>query len=464
MLSIGSKSLARGREMQMTFGSTVGMEPVVPVREDWVECAECGGYTYPSDSIEVDGRVLCSDCANSAGWAHCSDCGKVTDDNACSEDGDYYCQSCYDEKYVKCESCDCEVCKEDARQSDCRDWYCEECYNETFFSCEHCSSEVCNDSGRTDENGNCYCQSCYSDLYSSCETCGCEVHRDNVCYCERDGNAYCEDHYPGEGRDDAEWSHGRFRAGATCKEIRSQRKFGVELETSACPDHSDLEGNTCFDCREDGSIKGMEFTSPVLSSDAGLAAIRDFCHHAGQLDFEVDRDCGFHAHFDVKSLSAGQKSSVAYAYKLTYDVWAAFVNESRRNNHYCKSVPWDRSSLEALEDGDDWRRFSYNTDRYTWINLNAYSKHGTFEVRLHTATLDGDKVCNWIKAHTRFIDWARDKTLDELEGIFAGSAKSKFRALATIWADSELSDFYGCRAKKNGTDLTTVRKMQPVAV
>jgi hypothetical protein len=86
---------------------------------------------------------------------------------------------------------------------------------------------------------------------------------------------------------------------------------------------------------------------------------------------------------------------------------------------------------------------------------------------LHTATLDADKVCNWVKAHTRFIDWAAGKTLDEIDEIFGGigsSTKSKFRAIATIWADTELTDFYGSRAREFGTDLTTTRKLQPVAV
>ena len=73
-------------------------------------------------------------------------------------------------------------------------------------------------------------------------------------------------------------------------------------------------------------------------------------------------------------------------------------SSSRRNNHYCKAATWDSVYLQGISDMEGWQSFTARLDRYAWVNLHAYNKHGTFEVRLHNATLDGEKVCNWIKA------------------------------------------------------------------
>jgi hypothetical protein len=70
--------------------------------------------------------------------------------------------------------------------------------------------------------------------------------------------------------------------------------------------------------------------------------------------------------------------------------------------------------------------------------------HRTFEIRLHSATLDGNKVCNWIKAHARFIDFVKDKTIDELREIFA---ENHFRVLDEIWDEADLTYYYAQRAE-----------------
>jgi len=444
--------------MQRTFGEVVAMEAIVPVRAEHTECAECGLYIDLRDSLFINDRTLCADCANSAGYTRCSVCAEITDDSICNDDG-VFCSACYAEKYIRCISCGEEVCKGDAQCSDSDDYYCSDCYNEKFGRCDHCGCEVSNDSSYNNDSGDFFCESCYSDLYTHCYDCENEVLSDDSVYCDRDGHTYCRDCYP---RDCEGWDYGKFRPGALFTEIRSFRHFGVELETSQCNERSEMEGSTCFDCRDDGSISGKEFTSPPLSGDAGLNEIRKFCDCARSLRFEVNRDCGYHAHFDVTELSADEKASVAYAYKLTYDVWLAFVNSTRRNNHFCKTVEWGRINLEGLDSEEAWYHFSRNTDRYTWVNLAAYARHKTFEIRLHTATLDREKVCNWIKAHTRFIDWAVSKTFDELEDCFHGSTKAKFRVLSAIWGDAALSDYYTARAAEFGVVLTPAK--QPVSV
>jgi hypothetical protein len=296
----------------------------------------------------------------------------------------------------------------------------------------------------TDEGGDDYCHDCYYDRYTTCDSCNAEILRDEA-YCN-DNGTYCEGCYSER---DGEWDSRHFHvATPTYVEIRSTRKFGIELETSECGDYFDLDGETKFGCKEDGSIDGKEFVSPVLYGDEGLSEIRRFCRLAR--NFKVDGKCGFHAHLDMGDLTVAQLKAVAYAYHKTYAIWAAFVADSRRSNHYCGAHDYDRSGLSAIADSDDWRSFC-NRDRYVWCNVAAYNEHKSIEIRLHSATLEPEKIVNWIKAHVRFIDVVKDMTFGQIERRLSGPVESLFSALSRIWDDSELSAFYADRAEKFGT-------------
>jgi hypothetical protein len=195
----------------------------------------------------------------------------------------------------------------------------------------------------------------------------------------------------------------------------------------------------------------MEFTSTVLYGDAGLDAIDNFCCRAGELGFSVDSDCGFHAHFDVSDLTPEQLRIVAYAYYRTQAVWQGFVSSHRRGNNYCAPIQWDIAELLGCENHEDFRRFAGYQDRYQWLNIRAYLKHCTFEVRIHSATLNSEKVTNWVKAHARFIDRVSVMTKAQVDEFFSGCAYStKFQAVAELWDDIELSQFYRARARKFG--------------
>jgi hypothetical protein len=224
----------------------------------------------------------------------------------------------------------------------------------------------------------------------------------------------------------------------------------VELETASCPDHTELECRTIFECKEDGSIEGMEFACK-LADDNGLDVVMDFCKLANRNEFTVDSDCGYHLHLDMSSETIDAMKSVAYAYYITYEVWASFVSEERRENKYCQANKWTLNDLDRINSIEDFRSWGYNMDRRQWFNVSAYNRHKTFEIRLHSGTVDGEKVCNWIKAHTRFADWAASRSIAEIDDHINGDNQEKFDALSDIWGDPELTDYYVGRARKFGT-------------
>jgi hypothetical protein len=227
------------------------------------------------------------------------------------------------------------------------------------------------------------------------------------------------------------------------------------LETASCDHYGELRGKTVFGCKDDGSIDGKEFVSPILSSDAGLEAIDTFCDLAARHEFAVDKKCGFHAHFDLGEESIDALRRIARAYLKTQNLWLRFASESRRENHYCQHIDWDSETIDRQETTGDFYNFAQNLDRYQWCNFAAYAEHSTVEIRLHTSTLDEDKISNWVKAHARFIDWAVSATDEEIDGL-PSNLSAQFDMLCEIWADESLAVFYRRRAKKFGTTLETL--------
>jgi hypothetical protein len=145
--------------------------------------------------------------------------------------------------------------------------------------------------------------------------------------------------------------------------------------------------------------------------------------------------------------------NIVYAMDAFYPVIKAFVPRGRRTNDYCHSHSWNFDRLEDCKDTTDFFHWTGNLTRYQWCNFTAYRKFKTCEIRLHRATLDGKTVCNWVKAFTRFMDWASKASREEIEGYRGQAADKLFGKLATIWDDRELTDYYQQQAARFGTSI-----------
>ena len=412
-------------------------------------CSNCGeAIDHP---VSLAGKAYCEDCAENL--TVCFACNTVHDtgDYHSADDGETYCQDCYDETFCHCVNCGCELLQSEAQ---CQDGAsrCDDCHNERYTTCEHCGEVIDRNSCYTSENGEDYCESCYSDIYCHCSDCENEICNDDaICV---NGRSYCEDCAPHSDN----WEPGHFSHDGVATILGSARCFGIELETSSCPDHTEIDGETIFGCKDDSSIDGKEFISPILSGDSGLAAIDKFCRVANRHGFEVDNSCGYHLHIDARDMSTEQRQKVAFAYWATEKLWGRFVPTSRRKNSYCGPIEWQVGVLLT-----DLSMVVRNYRRYCWLNLAALSDHRTIEIRLHTSTLDADKVTNWVKAHLRFVEWAMTQTIERIERVFTGTLQQQFNALCGIWGDDSLSEFYADRAHKWGTTFA-VRGQEQVCL
>ena len=403
-------------ERQRTFGS-IGewkyvIAPKVAVRE------------HPSD------LVFCEDTEDDRPRS------EVTE----TDDGLFYADEC---EAFNCEDCDCLISKS---VYDNKDALCESCYDDCHSSCINCMDSVHHDDEVSSEVGDSYCQSCYDDDYTRCEACSDELRREDAM--EHDYSIYCEGCVPCD--EDSDCVESRLPSGWSGTDdydrVGSGRKFGVELETHRCSNYDGWLDTDSWGVVSDGSIQGMEFVSAPMYGNDGIAAVEDFCRGAKNSGFAVNDDCGFHLHCDLSDTTADQRKAIALAYHYTRELWHDFIDRDRYDTCYSR-MNWPKNpngrkywGRKQCIDGDDYPN---HYERYIWINWQAFAKHSTVEVRSHHGTLDGREVCNWIKAHTRFIDFVSNMTVGQVTRMFGNEdKKSQMRELSHIWDDADLAEFY----------------------
>ncbi len=253
------------------------------------------------------------------------------------------------------------------------------------------------------------------------------------------------------------WSKGSAVYGETGRIVPTDITFGVELEVSYAPGYYDLQGRTVFGQKTDGSVRGdgLEFVSPILSGDAGYAAVENLLAYAESKGWSADGSCGYHLHIGMRDFDGQAQKAVAMAYALTPELWSRFVPNARKSNSYCRQLAVTPEFIENIGEGGYDKPMYYmaceanrhESHRYVWCNFAAYEQHGTIEIRLHNGTVKPKEVLNWIKAHTHFVSVVRKMTVAQVKAMFAGkSVAGQFRALEQLWKNRDLSEFYRKRA------------------
>lgn len=205
------------------------------------------------------------------------------------------------------------------------------------------------------------------------------------------------------------------------------RAFGIELELTG-PDnvtvaraleaqgirvtdrHTSYAATTgevdAWELKHDGSVAGygLELVSPKLYGEAGIEQIRKVCRALNSVEAHVDRSCGFHLHMDMGGYDLGQIRSRALMFLERQDLIAQLVAPSRRHNHY--SEPWSVTQIEQLKAftttvsrsgvGRTLRDISYIGPRGA-LNLQAYARHGSMEIRWHGGTTSFARISAWVK-------------------------------------------------------------------
>jgi hypothetical protein len=233
-------------------------------------------------------------------------------------------------------------------------------------------------------------------------------------------------------------------------EIGSTRCFGVELETDECEGYQDLEGSGAWGAKNDCTVEGKEFYSDILNGDDGLAAIEEWGRLAERNGWDAGSSAGYHLHLDMRNESDDSLYAIAYAYRKTQEVWWSFVEGHRHSDTYSHACRWGCADVDAaVRDERSYYSFVGHGTRYNWCNLTAYGAHTTIEIRLHEGTCNGIEVANWVKAHTRFCDWASQLGYAGVKEALDGMDNDElFRLfMRDIWTDYPLCEYYADKAR-----------------
>ncbi len=411
-------------------------------------------------------------------------CCEVESEQPFEVNGDEYCSTCFDDETTECIGCSSRVVilgNDTRTDSNCSVW-CQWCYNDSFTSCDDCGCELEKHHHNTHRvNHRILCQECYEDHHFTCYRCE-RTHPHNESETSPDGDFICRECLAnGCGTCDeceeiywnGDLSYNSYNSRTTCREcgasgkwndagffdetptydlVGSHRKYGIELETHSCNNYEELRGNTVFGVKEDGSVDGLEFVSPVLYGDKGFEEVDKLCAFSSEHNWEVTSSCGYHVHCDMSNETDEVLFKVALAYHLTYEFWTTFISNSRKRNYYCAPNDWDATDVVAYEEFTQFVH-DFGGEKYRWLNIGAFSVHKTFELRVHSGTMNATKVKNWVKANLRFIDAVADMTIEEITSLLAGTeVHTQFVEIAKMWdgegenVDTELSDYYKDRA------------------
>jgi hypothetical protein len=140
-----------------------------------------------------------------------------------------------------------------------------------------------------------------------------------------------------------------------------------------------------YNIKSDGSIRspsgyfGVEFT--VFFTRKDRTPLKNLCKVLSSIGARVNKSCGLHIHLDQRDIinNGAAINRRLKRFKNAVNIMALLVPESRRDNSYC------RVAVSTI-DGD----------RYCAVNATAIRKYQTIEIRLHSGTIDFNKINNWI--------------------------------------------------------------------
>lgn len=149
--------------------------------------------------------------------------------------------------------------------------------------------------------------------------------------------------------------------------------------------------------------RGVEFVSPILRGEAGIAEAEKVMRALADMNCTVSKRCGFHVHVGVDPAPLDFWKRLVNLYAGFEPVLDSIMPPSRRasRNTYARSITTaSPSTINAALDFNAIQRAACgavgNEHRFYKLNLAAYRRHRTVEYRHHAGTLDSAKAKFWI--------------------------------------------------------------------
>lgn len=211
-----------------------------------------------------------------------------------------------------------------------------------------------------------------------------------------------------------------------------RRRFGIEIEHAGISLYRSAEalrdggldtvemGYTHRVVREwkivpDGSC-GNEAVSPILKGKDGWAAVKVAMDSLRSAGARVTRQCGMHVHLDMQDMTGEQIGSFIELWADFQQDIDQFVSPSRRShnaNQWCRPLRASEVQAYASQFRMD-RSAPQHADRYRSLNVTAFPKYGTLEIRQHQGSLNAKTARCWGTLIMALVEVARQGRKAEL--------------------------------------------------
>lgn len=206
-----------------------------------------------------------------------------------------------------------------------------------------------------------------------------------------------------------------------------------------------------WDVKTDASC-GFEVASPAFNLDAegDSEELRAGCNALAGLRLRIDRTCGLHAWIDCGDFTWEDMQRLLALWARYEPVFFEMVPPSRRTNSFC--IPMRKTTWQASDGGHiqhvrhalaattEQHFRNHGFTKYSSMNVSRWWSNGMVEFRLHSGTVDYEKIRNWVKLLTALVNRVKCTTLGVVrKNINATPARDAERA------NGGLTTQYFCR-------------------
>jgi hypothetical protein len=170
---------------------------------------------------------------------------------------------------------------------------------------------------------------------------------------------------------------------------------------------------------------GWEVASFIGSGTGDVNHISRLARELDAAGAEVNLNCGFHVHVEVKDYSPYDMGILLARWMKVEDLLFSICHKSRSNNEYCASIKsiFNKSWSSYTKDpeylwdilrpydlgthNNNSKKVTLNTVGFaTHILIQSFSRN-TVELRMPECLLDETHVKNWIRLIVNFVDFSK---------------------------------------------------------